>query len=183
MQKFYSADQFLGLSDRNAVSVIFGGTFDPIHEGHIADLRFLLANTRKVLVAPTTQNPWKSNHPTSLENRIAMIELTLDFEGIRYKKSVMSEEAPLLILDVPYNYSIDLVNTLKQKGYSNLMWAIGEDLRSTAHTWKDWDDKGIPFLVLPIVSGFSATKVRSKATEAHPAIASYITKNGLYLTD
>ena len=171
---------FQALPNKKDCSAIFGGTFDPIHEGHIQDIKFLASNMKQVFLAPTTQNPWKSANPTSLEHRIEMIKIALNYENIKFENFENHQNAPVKIITSPYTYSIDILDILKNSGEKNLLWAIGEDLKESAKKWKDWDTKGIPFLILPILNGYSATSVREKSIPPHPAIGEYIKNNILY---
>jgi cytidyltransferase-like protein len=159
-------------------SIIFGGTFDPIHEGHISDIKNLtnLANT--VFIAPTEQNPWKHSKPTPLEDRIEMISLVLRAENIPFSFDKMGTS--VIILTTPYIFAHKLTAELGSIRQENLFWAIGEDLVESAPSWKEWENRGIPFVVLPFLEGFSSTKTRSNEIKPHPAISNYIKIKNLY---
>jgi len=59
---------------------ILGGTFDPIHIGHLAiaeDVRFAL-DIAQVLFVPAAQQPFKTNqHRASARDRLAMVHLAI----------------------------------------------------------------------------------------------------------
>lgn len=160
--------------------IIFGGTFDPIHEGHIEDIKRLKNISGTLIIAPTIQNPWKEKNPTDIDHRVNMICLALEEEKISYKKTNTISENGVYILNHPYQYSIELVNFVKQSR-NNLLWAIGEDLVKSVKDWKNWETQGIDFIVLPIISGHSSTFIRNKAQEPLSAIKKYIELNSLYL--
>jgi nicotinate-nucleotide adenylyltransferase len=59
---------------------VFGGTFDPVHFGHLrpieaAAMRFSLG---RVLYVPANRSPHKSDVPTDARHRVAMLALALE---------------------------------------------------------------------------------------------------------
>lgn len=172
MAQVLTSNRYLESNDTKVSNIIFGGTFDPIHKGHIQDIKFLLANSNKVFIAPTEQNPWKDFKATSLSDRIEMIEIALKYESI--------DNSNIEVLKDPYQYSIDVVTRLKHLGYTNIFWAIGEDLKDSAPKWKNWGTEGCPLIVLPLVEGISSTQIRNGKIEPHPALKSYIESKKLY---
>ena len=63
---------------------VFGGTFDPFTFGHLDVVKQLLEQfrVRCVVIAPSSQNPWKEEQATPLEIRREMILAVLDAERI-----------------------------------------------------------------------------------------------------
>src|SRR5215467_11480153 len=67
-----------------ARTVLFGGTFDPIHNGHLEIARAAAArfDLRKVLFVPAANPPHKtSGAQASYEDRIRMVELAIAGEA------------------------------------------------------------------------------------------------------
>ncbi len=186
MEKFYTLESFKKIPNYSDVSIVFGGTFDPIHQGHIIDIKKLIEISNSVYLAPTHQNPWKMTNPSPLEMRIEMISLTLAAENISYElindETILSESknTQVKIITTPYTYAVDVLKTLGEQDVTNLFWAIGEDLIDSASKWMDWEEFGVPFIVLPLIDGYSATFVREKSIEPHSAIREFIQKNSLY---
>lgn len=59
---------------------IFGGTFDPVHEGHLEPAAAVAAAIPldHVLFVPTNRSPWKDQEtPARTEHRVAMLALAL----------------------------------------------------------------------------------------------------------
>ena len=57
---------------------IFGGSFDPVHKGHVKLVRTLAQREGldRVLVVPNWQSPWKPDtQPASCEDRLNMLKL------------------------------------------------------------------------------------------------------------
>ncbi len=110
-----------------------GGSFNPIHNGHIklalsAKKEFSLD---KVLFIPTNINPIKENKSkVTTMQRLKMVELAI-------------EEYPFFEVDTyeidkkGVSYTIDTVAYLKDK-YKDLFFIGGADLVFEIHKWKDY---------------------------------------------
>jgi nicotinate-nucleotide adenylyltransferase len=114
---------------------LFGGSFDPIHSGHLA-LAQAAANRyslRQVLFVPANVPPHKQKQPlTAFIHRYAMVALaTQDERGF----------VPSLLEAVPggVNYSIDTVRRLKQtlKKSDRLFFLIGMDAFRDVAKWHE----------------------------------------------
>jgi nicotinate-nucleotide adenylyltransferase len=127
---------------------IFGGTFDPIHRGHMA-LAQAAADSYslgQILFVPANIPPHKQKHPlTAFIHRYAMVALATQDEK-RFKPSLL--EAPEF--DIPRggkadrnlaaaNYSIDTVRRLKQtmKKADRLFFLIGIDAFRDIAKWRE----------------------------------------------
>lgn len=126
---------------------LFGGTFDPIHVGHIAlaraaQERFELG---RVLFVPSSVPPHKKERPlASYSDRYAMVVLATR-EDKAFVPSLL--ECPEAMTqkqakgrDVPQpNYSIDTVRRLKQelKKADRLFFLIGVDAFSEIAKWHE----------------------------------------------
>lgn len=114
--------------------VIFGGTFDPIHKGHlrIAHHASLILNSDVVFV-PAKIPRWK-NPEAGVENRIEMLNIALK------QDSSPSFFMDLCEIERPGNvtYSIDTVEYFKKK-YSNkeLFLLIGADEVNKFSDWRE----------------------------------------------
>jgi len=113
---------------------LFGGTFDPIHLGHLALARAARERFQlgQILFVPANVPPHKQKQPmTSFFHRYAMVVLATANEKT-FVPSLL--EAPLAAGDgkkpvAPPNYSIDTVRKLKQtlKKADRLFFLIGID--------------------------------------------------------
>lgn len=163
--------------EKDAVA-IFGGTFDPIHQGHLDVLRSLLAVFPTVIIAPTTSNPWKKQAPTDISHRAEMIRLVCKAEGLSLSEGFQGSG---LLLDTQgYVYVADYVRSLQASLDVPLYWAVGEDIADSVSGWKDWQSLGITAVVHPVNISIHASDIRQKQQKAHPAIIEYCQKNVLY---
>lgn len=114
---------------------LFGGSFNPVHFGHIKVARYLLNLNRfdKLLLMPCHISPLKQSLVlASAEHRIKMLEL--GFAGIE----------PVEISDYEVNrlevsYTINTVEMLL-KSYDKVSIAIGLDNFLSLHKWHRIDD-------------------------------------------
>jgi len=114
---------------------IFGGTFDPIHLGHLITAQSVreIRNLEKIIFIPAFISPHKSEIKTSsAEDRLNMIKLAID--GISF-----FDYSDLEIKKGGVSFTIDTLKELK-KIYDDLEFIIGYDNIFEFHTWKDPDD-------------------------------------------
>lgn len=113
--------------------IIFGGTFDPIHNGH---LRISEAASKKfsatVIFVPAKSPRWKEPEETP-NQRLDMLKIALKDAKFKYEICVFELSSKDEI-----NYSIDTVKYLKSKHQNdNLYFLIGADQVNKFNEWKD----------------------------------------------
>ena len=112
--------------------IIFGGAFDPIHNGHInMALKAQKALDGEVIFVPARISVWKTVS-SPIEDKIKMLSLAL--EG----KNNLSIDLFEINSGKDINYSIDTIRYFKQK-YPNdkLFYLIGVDQVNEFHRWKE----------------------------------------------
>lgn len=171
--------------------VIFGGTFDPFHQGHAAVVRALAGLFRTVVVAPTEANPWKAERPSPLALRREMIRLVLEHEGMRATIGGINEvqvpaegaapsEPRIVITEIPYVYAEELVREFRRTLRGTLYWAVGEDSAEQVHLWRNWESLGVASIVHPVVEQIHAADIRSGRKQLHPALVELAQAHHLY---
>ena len=115
--------------------VLFGGAFDPIHNGHINMAKE--ASTQldaDIFFIPARISVWK-NDSAPIEDKIKMIELAIKGEE-RFHLSRYEADSALEV-----NYSIDTVKHFKEAyKESKIFFLIGTDQVNSFHKWKDADE-------------------------------------------
>jgi nicotinate-nucleotide adenylyltransferase len=114
---------------------IIGGTFDPVHYGHLvlAEKALEAFGLAKVVFIPAAIPPHKIGEvSTSAVNRLRMVELAIQsnprFEVSRVE---LEREGP--------SYSIDTVRELKKQGYGDqAAFIMGFDSLLELHSWKNY---------------------------------------------
>ncbi len=112
---------------------LFGGTFDPVHEGHlhIARLAHQQAHLDEVIFLPCQQSPHKSAHSqASMDDRIAMLQLaTADEPWMRVDNYEATAPAP--------SFSYRTVEYfVEQNPGTELFWLMGCDQWLALPQWK-----------------------------------------------
>lgn len=181
---------------------LFGGTFDPVHLGHlaIAGLAREKMNLDRVIFIPCRQSPHKNECPLASEDeRIEMLEFAL--AGVSW--AVVSEIEMQL---PPPSYSWVTAEAMSEiYPESRLFWLMGTDQWNAIQTWSrpahladlvefivhDRGDKPRPqpgFRVhsVPGSHPASASEIRSRTPEylpvdwLHPDVATFIHARALY---
>ena len=115
--------------------VIFGGAFDPIHQGHIGMINTALAtiNVETLYLMPTQQSPMKSSQVAAARHRFAMLELSRDY----IQQTTSTIEVSSMEIDRPgVSYTIDTINSLPETD-GRIGFLMGGDQFLSFHLWKD----------------------------------------------
>jgi nicotinate-nucleotide adenylyltransferase len=136
---------------------LFGGTFDPIHRGHLALARVAMGRCQlgRVYFVPVGTHPLKASQPSaSYFDRYAMIALATQDEKAFVpslleapepelqkpaRKSATEHAASNAKPNLSPNFSIDTVRKLKQtlKKSDRLFFLIGMDAFKDIAKWRD----------------------------------------------
>jgi len=123
---------------------IVGGSFDPIHNGHLHVIRKIIETKlfAKVIVMPAG-DPWQKTPIASKSDRFFMAQLALDGLDVDLEDYEVHRSEP--------SFAIDTISFLKNKyPDTTFTWVIGSDALSNLQTWKEIDQlaKEITFLVV-----------------------------------
>ena len=115
---------------------ILGGTFDPIHYGHLrlAEEMLELASLRQILFIPAGTPPHRDQPQVSAQHRSAMVQLAI-------------ADQPAFVRDtreigrVDKCYTVDTLSELRAElGASQpLCLLMGSDAFLELHTWHEWE--------------------------------------------
>lgn len=174
--------------------ILFGGSFDPIHYGHLNMAQKALKQRRafELWFIPNLVSPFKSES-SSFDHRVKMIEMMISGQS-RMKVSRVEET-----LEKP-SYSMNTVDKLKTLYPEyEFEWLIGDDQIEKLHHWYEFDrlKKEVQFIVyqrkqseheFPSVIGdirnVSSTAIRQGTQfDTKPSILEYFMRHGLYLDE
>jgi nicotinate-nucleotide adenylyltransferase len=186
---------------------IFGGSFDPVHLGHllVAQAAREELNLNRLFFVPAAQSPFKpDSRPTSARERIAMLRLAL-------AGSPWCEVDDQEIQRGGVSYSIDTVRDyVRRLAGARVFYLIGADNVAALPKWRDANELArlAEFVVIPrpgeptapfpppfrgeVLSGFpfgvSSSQIRSRVRASLPidrlvpaSVAERIANNRLYL--
>jgi nicotinate-nucleotide adenylyltransferase len=185
---------------------IYGGTFDPVHLGHLILARDALEQLRldAVLFTPARQSPFKDGKPGAGDaQRLAMLRLALKGrEKFWLTRCELDRPAP--------SYAIDTAAEIREAfPRAHLLWLIGADQLADLSEWHRARElkKLVTFAVLPRAGDaprrrpagvlglphprridISATEIRHRVKSRLPIdhlvpapVAAYIARHRLYL--
>ncbi len=112
---------------------IFGGSFNPIHEGHVSVVKHLLElKLDKVLVIPTGRSPFKQDHDL-LPNDLRLMMVRATFQG--WDRVLVSD---IEIKNNQVNYTYDTLKQLHIQ-HEDVVWhlVVGLDAYQSFPDWKE----------------------------------------------
>lgn len=124
------------MTEYNKPYIIIGGTFDPVHNGHIllAEALYKLLG-QDVVFTPTATPNYKAPPKTTVQQRLDMLKLAIN-------------NNPHFIIDSHEIYAAEYIPTIKSLqmlreriGYTRpIYFLIGEDSLVSLDTWDDWQN-------------------------------------------
>lgn len=188
---------------------IFGGSFDPIHIGHLMVAEQMLVELKldKIVFIPAQINPFKTQTPPiKAKHRVKMTQLAIQ-DNPQFLLNTLEIKSP------PPSYTIDTLLKLK-KNYppsTQFFLLAGSDILENFKNWKEWEkiiqnakiaiflreqhhnmkelQQQYPFIILihSFLIPFSSTQIRSWIAKKKsfrytlpPKVYDYIQKNKLY---
>lgn len=140
---------------------VLGGSFDPVHNGHVALAQAALANLpiEKLLIIPAKLPPHKADYLTSEEHRLNMLELAFaDVPLSHIDQRELEQERT--------SYSLLSVQALRREigPQTPLCFIMGWDSVAMLATWWRWrelfDYINIAVALRPGFSGFESADVQ-----------------------
>ena len=114
--------------------LVFGGSFDPVHKGHVAVLKKALQVIKPdaAHVVPAYHSPFKAKSPTPFKVRMQMAKAAFAPLG----KNIIFDDYELKRGGKTYSYQ--LVQYLRQR-YDNpeIYLLVGTDCLNDLHAWKN----------------------------------------------
>ena len=115
---------------------LLGGTFDPIHHGH---LRLALElyerlNLAEVRLIPSANPPHRESPSVSAELRLEMVQLAIrDLQGVVADGRELRRTGP--------SYMVDTLSSIRdEEGDRPVYMILGMDAFMNLHSWHRWQD-------------------------------------------
>ena len=178
---------------------LYGGTFDPIHNGHTHVITELL-NLRvvdRVLLVPAGEPRLRENTPQATgSQRRTMCQLAINDLPAEIRSKI--EVNPIEILRMGPSYTIDTVEAIAQTYPDDeIVLIIGTDAYEKIEQWHSYDEL-LQMVTLEVIErpgssaqiarnidaiDVSATQVRlHQSDQLSPSVANYIKENNLYVS-
>jgi len=141
---------------------ILGGTFDPIHFGHLrlAEEMLELANLRQIRFIPTGIPPHRNAPQVSAQHRSAMVRLAItDQPAFVLDEREVERTAPC--------YTVNTLRELRAElgAAQPLCLLMGGDAFLQLHTWHEWEQLfGLAHIVVGYRPGFTLEERIHSAT-------------------
>lgn len=114
--------------------ICYGGTFDPVHNGHLAVARAARdALQARVFLLPAADPPHKGATHADAGQRARMLDLAIAGEtGLKVDRRELHRDGP--------SYTIDTLLELRAElgDEAPIAWLIGGDSLAQLHTWHRW---------------------------------------------
>lgn len=115
---------------------IFGGTFNPVHWGHVrtaSEIKNVL-RLEKMLMVPCHVPPHRAQPDVSSEIRLAMLKLAMtDFPELEIDEREIHRDGP--------SYSVDTLYSLRNENpEKSFALCIGADAFLQLNTWHRWQE-------------------------------------------
>jgi nicotinate-nucleotide adenylyltransferase len=123
------------MSNNRCIAVL-GGSFDPVHNGHVALAKYFLALLQpdELRIIPAG-NPWqKPELQTAALHRIAMARAAFD----EIDTPVVIDEQE--VERTGPSYTVDTLRALREElgPATSIVFLLGADQMQRLHTWHDW---------------------------------------------
>lgn len=157
--------------------VVYGGSFDPVHLGHIEAIKIALKtlNPSLFLIIPAFRNPFKTSIKYNTKKRTKWLKRSL-------KLYIKDSRAKLCLFEIKRNTPTPTITTIQylRKIYniSKICFILGADNLEHLHTWDDYptlsqlvefvfiEREGFPtppphsYKILPLHIPVSSTQIR-----------------------
>ena len=141
------------------LTAVFGGTFDPVHRGHIEPLRALLdtGTVDEAIVIPALQPVHRADTQVSAVHRLAMLRLAYaNDDRVQISDIEISKQRP--------SYTVWTLRALKHAEPENhLCFVVGADWSADIENWyRVWEIAALAHLIVMNRPGSRLSTTTSK---------------------
>ena len=114
--------------------LVFGGSFDPVHKGHVAMLKKALWQLKPDVahIVPAYHSPFKAKSPTPFKLRMQMAKAAFAPLG----KNLIFDDYELKRGGKTYSYQL-VEYLLKRYTHPDIYLLVGTDCLNDLHAWKN----------------------------------------------
>lgn len=121
----------------NQAIALYGGTFDPIHYGHLRPVEALsgLIGLKEVIWLPNNIPPHRPQPEASSQQRLEMVRLALEpYSSFKVDTRELEKPTP--------SYTIETLKDFRKEigDKQPLAFIIGQDSLLSISTWHQWDE-------------------------------------------
>lgn len=132
------------------LTALYGGTFDPVHAGHLAVARAARATLdAQVRLVPAADPPHRAAPGAAANDRAALLELAIAGEpGLSVDRRELNREGR--------SFTVDTLRGLRAElgPAAPLAWIVGADAFRGLPTWHDWTELfGLAHFVVAVRPG------------------------------
>ncbi|SFU63631.1 nicotinate-nucleotide adenylyltransferase [Xenorhabdus koppenhoeferi] len=124
-------------TDSPVIQALFGGTFDPIHYGHLRPVKALAKQVglKQVILLPNHVPPHRPQPEATPQQRLEMVRLAVQ------DNPLFTVDARELERQTP-SYTIETLKSFRQEVGEQrpLAFIIGQDSLQAIHTWYKWEE-------------------------------------------
>jgi nicotinate-nucleotide adenylyltransferase len=172
---------------------MYGGSFDPIHTGHLSVIERAMNLGYDILVVPAYRHAF-GKQSEAFEHRIHMCELALQDHHLQAGARVCTIEQTLAGAEDAPIYTYDVLCALREQLSQPPCLLVGPDI---ADEWTRWHqheaiDREFERLPMPMTVDIRSSTIRERlrtgtkldalAPYLTPSVRAYITAHGLYRT-
>ncbi len=133
--------------------ILFGGSFDPPHWGHIKIVQFIASKFKdaEIRLIPTGYSWQKNGHHATAQQRLEMLDLCLP--ELPHQCVIDPREIIRTQNNQSASYTVETLRELRAEAglQRSLIWILGMDQYQHLNTWHEWQDlfNLSNFVVLP----------------------------------
>jgi nicotinate-nucleotide adenylyltransferase len=170
---------------------VYGGSFNPIHYGHLSMIARAIGLGYDVLVVPAYRHAF-GKQSVPFEHRVHMCSLALQALALDEHAHVCTIEQTLAQDGDRPVYTYDVLCRLRDRLYTAPCLLVGPDIAGEWERWHQYEaiDREFGRLCLPVVRDVRSTDIRQRLEAGTPPdelrdlmpapVIAYIEQQGLY---
>ena len=167
---------------------LFGGSFDPVHKGHLSLANYAqqAVGLDQVIFIPCAQSPHKLTHNyTADKHRLAMLQLATqshDWATVSdYELTLAKKQFSIDSTATNPSYSIHTIeHFISSLPQAQLYWIMGQDQWDQIHTWYEYE-KILGLVTLIIYPRQSSTSTQEIDKQASTTNVTSLASSHIYL--